>query len=159
MERGFSDTAAGLPPGYIHQHTLWTRATFNARSDSKQWRSKRGMIMLMPYREEKAMHAEFSKIFSEPDRHGGLPLPSSELTRVALAHLNATSPLLGRKQQFESMSRYMRELANTATVREQADEARLFSNHFARQLDYYDNVLTAADERDLGLWTPDQRAS
>lgn len=141
-----------LPDNYIRQHTLWTRATFHSREDTKEWRNMRGMIILMPKKDEERLHAQFFRIV--PERHGGLPLASRELTRLALAHLKANNPLLGRKQQFEGITRFMHYLSNSATNRDDLEEARLFATHFAMQLDHYDNALTADDERDLGLWTP-----
>lgn len=141
-----------LPGDYIRQHTLWTRVTFHARQDTKEWRNMRGMIILMPKKDEEKLHAEFYRLY--PERHGGLPIASRELTRVAIAHLKANNPVLGRKQQFEGITRFMHYLAGSASTRESGEEARFFADHFAMQLDHYDRALTADDEKDLGLWTP-----
>jgi hypothetical protein len=140
-----------LPRGYIHQHTLWTRATFEARPDSKLWRNNDAMIMLMPRTNERNLHKDLLKIY--PDRYGGLPAPSIRLTRLALIHLNALDPdLLGREQRFESITRYMGGLASSTIGPVQAAEAKLFAEHFEKQLDYYkNNTLTAEEERELGL--------
>lgn len=151
-DREPSNPLPRLPSDYIRQHTLWTRVTFQAREDTKEWRNMRGMIMLMPKKDEERLHANFYRIF--PERHGGLPVPSRELTRVALAHLKANNVMLGRKQQFEGITRFMYYLAQSSTRKEDGHEAQFFANHFAMQLDHYGRALTADDEKDLGLWTP-----
>lgn len=158
MSRGFEQGGdqptqlPKLPDDYIRQHTLWTRVTFQSREDTKEWRNMRGMIMLMPKKDEEKLHADFYRLY--PERHGGLPMPTKELTRVALAHLRANNLTLGRKQQFEGITRFMHYLANSSTRSEEGREAQLFATHFGMQLDHYGRALTADDERDLGLWTP-----
>jgi len=141
-----------LPQGYIHQHTLWTRKTFNREPHSRQWRSHSGMILIMPKKDEEQCHAAFQKIEEFKPYDSGLPLPSRDLARLALNYLNGMDPEIGRKRRFERLASYMRDIANSTNGKTQAAEARLFADHFAIQLDFYDNVLTAKEERDL--WLP-----
>lgn len=140
-----------LPEGYIHQHTLWTRRTFNQQQYSRQWREHPGMILLMPEKEEKQLHLAFEKIERFKPYQSGLPLPSRDLARLALNYLNGMDLEIGRKRRFERLASYMRDIANSTNGKTQAAEAKLFADHFAIQLDFYDNVLTAKEERDNGL--------
>lgn len=152
MEGGSSrNRQTRLPEGYIGQHTLWTRNTFRSQQYSNEWHQHPGMVLFMPATDEQKLHTEFVRMPEYRQYQSGLPLPSRELARLSMAYLNGTDPDLGRKKRFERMASYMRDIADSTNGRHAAAEAELYAGHFALQLDFYGNVLTAKEERENGL--------
>lgn len=139
------------PEGYVRQHTLWTRRTFELRPDSDLWRNSRGMVLYMPAKEENKLHVQFLRMQQYREYNSGLPLPTKKLTELALAHLRSADQTIGRKQQFESVMHYMQFLADTTIGESEVNEAKIYAGHLALQMDFYGNVLTAEEERELRL--------
>lgn len=131
-----------LPEGYIYQHTLFERQTFNKCLPSKRWRQNPAMILPMPMEDEQALHRYLE----------GLPLPSNALAQCALKHLYALPPIYGRMERFIGVQGLMRQIARTHRRDSRGREARIFAEHFEAQRDFYSNVLTADEERQLGVF-------
>lgn len=130
-----------LPEGYIHQHTLFEKKTFNSQAISKRWRQNPAMILIMPKLDEEALHAELT----------GLPRPSRDLAKMALFHLSLLPPEFGRKQRFESVTDLLWDASGRYAHTPIGQEAELFAGHLQAQLAFYDRVLSAEEERELGL--------
>ncbi len=130
-----------VPEGYIRQHTLFERTTFNEMPLAKRWRSNPSMILIMPEVDEKALHREME----------GLPLPSRHLAQRALSHLMRLPNELGRMQRFCSVKALLWDIADRYDSSEASHEALVFATHLETQSDFYSRVLTAEEERELNI--------
>lgn len=128
-----------LPDGYIHHHTLFQRRVFEQKPYSKAWRRNSGMIIIMPRDDEQELHRELDS----------LPLPSENLARCALSHLESLPKDWGRVQKFLSTIALLRSVSGNYLGTDLGHEAHAFALNLEDQESFMDSSLTAAEERIL----------
>jgi hypothetical protein len=121
-----------LPQGYNVHHTLFTRRVHDSQIHSRKWRRHHGMIIPMNMRSHIELHNTVSP----------LPLPSKDLARCALDHLDTLPLGTPRVESFDSVRQRMWELSRARSL---GEEALHFAKNFDLQAAFFDDTLEAEE--------------